>query len=45
MVEFVTRHRIQPIVDRVMPLADVNAAYAALDRGEQFGKVVFSISN
>lgn len=45
MVEFVTEHRIQPIVDRVMPLADVNAAYAALDRGEQFGKLVFSISD
>jgi NADPH:quinone reductase-like Zn-dependent oxidoreductase len=44
MVEFVNKHRIEPIVDRVMPLAEVNAAYAALDRGEQFGKIVFTIS-
>jgi zinc-binding alcohol dehydrogenase/oxidoreductase len=45
MIEFVKEHRIEPIVDRVMPLADANAAYAALDRGEQFGKLVFSISD
>lgn len=45
MVEFVKKHRITPIVDRVMPLTEVNAAYAALDRGEQFGKIVLSISS
>lgn len=43
MLEFVTRHRIVPVVDRVMPLADANEAFAALDRGAQFGKIVFTI--
>jgi NADPH:quinone reductase-like Zn-dependent oxidoreductase len=32
--------KLKPVVDRVMPLAEGRAAFAALERGEQFGKVV-----
>lgn len=32
--------KLQPVVDRVMPLADGKAAFALLERGEQFGKIV-----
>ncbi|MES2185097.1 MAG: zinc-binding dehydrogenase [Pseudomonadota bacterium] len=43
MVDLVARHRIKPIVDRVMPITDINEAYALVDRGEQFGKVVMTV--
>lgn len=35
---------LRPVVDRVYPLADVEAALTRLDAAEQFGKVVLSIS-
>ena len=36
--------RLLPPVDRVFPLADGRLAFEHLSRGEQFGKVVVSIS-
>lgn len=35
---------LRPVVDRVYPLADVEAALTRLDAAEQFGKVVLSIA-
>lgn len=32
--------KLRPVVDRVMPLAEGQAAFEALERGEQFGKIV-----
>jgi zinc-binding alcohol dehydrogenase/oxidoreductase len=43
LLAFVGEHQIEPIVDRVLPLADVNAAYGVVERGEQFGKVVMTV--
>ena len=43
MVAFVNQHQIVPVVDSVFDLADVNAAIARMDRGEQFGKIVLRI--
>lgn len=40
MLTFVTRHAIRPVVDRVFPLAEGNAAIQRMDEGRQFGKVV-----
>jgi zinc-binding alcohol dehydrogenase/oxidoreductase len=40
MVAFVEQHQIVPVADRSFPLADGNAALAAMDRAEQFGKIV-----
>ena len=34
---------LRPVVDRVYPLVDVQAALARLDASEQFGKVVLSL--
>lgn len=31
---------LQPVVDRVLPLKDIQDAHRALQRGEQFGKIV-----
>ncbi|NSW85123.1 MAG: zinc-binding dehydrogenase [Syntrophobacteraceae bacterium] len=32
--------RLKPVVDRVMPLSEGKAAFVAMERGEQFGKIV-----
>ncbi len=40
MLLFVERHRLVPVVDRVLPFPDIATAYGIVDRGEQFGKVV-----
>jgi len=32
--------KLKPVVDRVMPLSEGRAAFEALERGEQFGKIV-----
>ena len=33
---------LQPVVDRVMPLSEGKRAFAILERGEQFGKIVLA---
>jgi NADPH:quinone reductase-like Zn-dependent oxidoreductase len=42
MLDDVNRHRIKPPVDRAFPLGEGSAAFAHLEAGEQFGKVVLS---
>jgi NADPH:quinone reductase-like Zn-dependent oxidoreductase len=44
MTAFVTEHRIVPVVDRVFPLAEAEAALRHMDSGVQFGKIVLSIA-
>lgn len=40
IVELVGRGQLRPVVDRVLPLAQVREAHAAMGRREQFGKIV-----
>jgi NADPH:quinone reductase-like Zn-dependent oxidoreductase len=40
MLEFVARHRIKPVVSEVFPLAHAAEAFALMERGGQFGKIV-----
>jgi NADPH:quinone reductase-like Zn-dependent oxidoreductase len=40
MVAFVERHGIRPVVDSARPMAEGAAAFARMDAGEQFGKLV-----
>jgi NADPH:quinone reductase-like Zn-dependent oxidoreductase len=40
---FVAEHKIKPIVDKVFELADAPAAFAAMDSGDFFGKVVIRL--
>jgi NADPH2:quinone reductase len=40
VVELVARGLLKPVVDRVLPLSEVAAAHAALERRETFGKIV-----
>ncbi|HVH51894.1 MAG TPA: zinc-binding dehydrogenase [Gaiellaceae bacterium] len=41
--ELVASGRVRPVVDEVLPLADIRAAHARLEAGEQLGKIVLSI--
>jgi NADPH:quinone reductase-like Zn-dependent oxidoreductase len=40
---FLTEHRIKPIVDKVFELEEAPAAFAAMDSGDFFGKVVIRL--
>ncbi|NVK42044.1 MAG: zinc-binding dehydrogenase, partial [Oceanospirillaceae bacterium] len=40
MVEFVSRHRIQPIIDSVRPFSEAVSAFDSMKTGSQFGKIV-----
>ena len=43
LARFVGEHRIIPVAESVFPLAEGNAALAAMDASEQFGKIVLVI--
>ncbi len=43
MNRFVARHQLRPVVSEVFPLAAAVDAFARLERGEQFGKIVVRI--
>jgi zinc-binding alcohol dehydrogenase/oxidoreductase len=43
MVNFISAHKIVPVVDAVYPMADAQLAIEKMARGEQFGKIVLSI--
>ncbi|NIO06716.1 MAG: zinc-binding dehydrogenase, partial [Deltaproteobacteria bacterium] len=34
--------KLKPIIDRVIPLSQGKEAYEAMERGEQFGKIVLT---
>lgn len=43
MLRAVSEHRLAPVVSAVFPLARVEEAFAVMERGDQFGKVVVQI--
>lgn len=43
MLAFVSKHKIHPVVDSVRPLAELPAALARMDAGEQRGKLVLTM--
>ncbi|HTR29695.1 MAG TPA: zinc-binding dehydrogenase [Puia sp.] len=45
MMEFVGRHRIRPVVDRVFPLRDGEQAFRWMEEARQFGKIVVRTSS
>ncbi|MBT2301933.1 zinc-binding dehydrogenase [Variovorax paradoxus] len=44
VVSLFGRGRLKPVIDRVVPLAQYQAAFDRLGNGEQFGKVVVSVA-
>jgi NADPH:quinone reductase-like Zn-dependent oxidoreductase len=45
LVEFLAARRIRPLVDRVFPFDRAREAYAYLEEGGHFGKVVIDVGN
>ena len=43
MAAFVEQHKIVPVVDKVFPLADTEAAFRHMEASAQFGKIGLSI--
>jgi NADPH:quinone reductase-like Zn-dependent oxidoreductase len=43
LVAAVDLHRLKPVIDTVLPLADGRAAYDRMKQAEQFAKIVLSI--
>jgi NADPH:quinone reductase-like Zn-dependent oxidoreductase len=43
MIEFVKAHRIRPVVDKVFPFANGEAAMRHMDQAAQFGKIVIKV--
>ncbi|MFD0773059.1 zinc-binding dehydrogenase [Streptomonospora algeriensis] len=43
LAEFCARTGVRPEIDRVLPLDGAREGFAAMDRGEQFGKIVFQV--
>jgi NADPH:quinone reductase-like Zn-dependent oxidoreductase len=43
MVEFVALHRLRPVISEVFPLARAAEAFARMERGDQFGKIVLQL--
>lgn len=44
MLAFVNKHRITPIIDIVLPLAETEQALRWMEAGKQFGKIVLKIA-
>ncbi|OWA33585.1 alcohol dehydrogenase [Saccharibacillus sp. O16] len=45
MLQFVETHRIRPVVDSILPLADTPLAFDRLVSGDQFGNLAIRISD
>ena len=43
MTKFVETHQITPVVDRVFPLAEADAALRHMEASAQFGKIVLAV--
>lgn len=44
MIEFVSKHKLEPIVDRVVSFEEADGAVASMKKSPQFGKIVVKIN-
>jgi D-arabinose 1-dehydrogenase-like Zn-dependent alcohol dehydrogenase len=44
MVDFVTQHQLKPVVSEVFPVERAGEAFALMERGGQFGKIVVRVA-
>ncbi len=44
MNQFLTRHQLHPVIDRVFPFHEAHAAFQHLESGSHFGKVVVAMA-
>ena len=45
MLTFVRKRGVKPVIDQVFPLADGAKAFARLEEGQQFGKIVLTVGD
>ena len=45
MLSFVTKKKIVPILDEILPLTQIEEAMQKMDKGKQFGKIILKIAN
>lgn len=45
MLDFVAEKRLVPVVDSIRPFAEIGAAFEAMAKGTQFGKIVVTFSH
>jgi zinc-binding alcohol dehydrogenase/oxidoreductase len=43
LLEFIESRKVKPVIDRVYPLEDIQQAFARIQEGSQFGKIVVRI--
>ena len=43
LIDFVGQHRIEPVIDRTFPFAELPAAFEHLASGRHFGKICVSL--
>jgi NADPH:quinone reductase-like Zn-dependent oxidoreductase len=43
LIAFCEHTGVRPVIDRVLPLRDAREGFAAMERGEVFGKVVLTV--
>jgi NADPH:quinone reductase-like Zn-dependent oxidoreductase len=44
LARFVAQHRIEPVIDTVLPLEQAREGFAKMAEGDLFGKVVFTVA-
>ena len=44
MLDFVSKHKIKPVIDSIYELRDVNEALKRMESGMHFGKIVLNTS-
>jgi zinc-binding alcohol dehydrogenase/oxidoreductase len=42
-IEFINKHRLHPIIDKVYPLTEAASAHHRMEQAKQFGKIVLAI--
>lgn len=43
MIRWISTKRLKPVIDSVVPAAEINRAFDKMERGEQFGKIVIDL--
>ncbi len=45
MLEFVIKYKIEPVIDKILPMVDAELAFKQMENHEQFGKIVIKITD
>jgi zinc-binding alcohol dehydrogenase/oxidoreductase len=44
MLDFLESRNMKPVMDKTFPLSDIKNAFARMEQGGQFGKIVLDVS-